>query len=127
MFGKYWHQLLRQPYRLARTVDQGSGRTVVLLHGIGRSGAVWQHVVEQLDGKPYRLVAYDLLGFGKSPKPDWAEYNVDDHARAVIASLLQLKPGEPVIIVGHSMGSLVAVRVARLRQDLVQHMVIYEM
>src|SRR5206468_3745628 len=39
----------------------------------------------------------------------------------------QLKPGEPVIIVGHSMGSLVAVRVARLRPDLVKHMVLYEM
>lgn len=100
---------------------------MVLLHGIGRTGRVWEHVVEYLAAAPYRVVAFDLLGFGASPKPDWPSYDVDDHAQAAIASLEKLHVRQPVILVGHSMGSLVAVRVARLRPDLVRHLVLYEM
>lgn len=127
MWDRFWHKWLGRPYRLARTLDQGSGQLVVLLHGIGRSSAVWQHVAAGLAAKPYRVVAYDLLGFGASPKPTWPNYHVDDHAAAVIASIEQLRPDEPITIVGHSMGCLVAVRVARLRPQLVKHLVLYEM
>jgi cis-3-alkyl-4-acyloxetan-2-one decarboxylase len=124
---KLWHKQLGRPYALAKTFETGSGQTIILLHGIGRTGQVWQHVVEQLQGKAYRAVAFDLLGFGKSPKPEWPDYSVDDHAQAVIQSIKKLRVNGPIIIVGHSMGCLVAVRVARLRPDLVKHMVLYEM
>ena len=127
VFDKFWHRRLRRPYRLARVIDSGAGTPVVFLHGIGRTGQTWQRVAEGLAGLPVRLVAFDLLGFGASPKPDWLLYDVDDHARAVIAGLERLKAGEPAVLVGHSMGCLVAVRVARLRPDLVRHLVLYEM
>jgi pimeloyl-ACP methyl ester carboxylesterase len=127
VFDRFWHRTLGRPYRLARLVDSGAGPPVVFLHGIGRTGQTWQRVAEGLAGLPVRLVAFDLLGFGASPKPDWPEYNVDDHARAVIAGLERLKAGQPAVLVGHSMGCLVAVRVARLRPDLVRHLVLYEM
>jgi pimeloyl-ACP methyl ester carboxylesterase len=123
-----WHRRLRRPYSLAHTVDEGKGPTVVLLHGIGRSGGVWQHVVKLLgESQGCRVIAYDLLGFGASPKPDWVDYNVDDHAKSVIASLKSLHSKGPIILVGHSMGCLVAVRVARLRPDMVKQLVLYEM
>lgn len=122
-----WHKQLGRPYKLAKTFDVGSGQMIILLHGIGRTGDVWQHVVERLHSLPYRAVAFDLLGFGRSPRPEWVDYSVDDHAAAVISSITALKQTGPVIIVGHSMGCLVAVRVARLRPDLVKHMVLYEM
>jgi pimeloyl-ACP methyl ester carboxylesterase len=123
----FWHKTLGRPYRLAKVTDVGNGAPVVLLHGIGKSGQVWQHVVRELQARGQRAVAFDLLGFGKSPKPDWIDYDVDDHAAAVIASIERLRVGEPIVIVGHSMGCLVAVRVARLRPDLVKHLVLYEM
>jgi cis-3-alkyl-4-acyloxetan-2-one decarboxylase len=123
-----WHRWLRRPYGLARTIDQGAGPTVVLLHGIGRSGRVWQHVVKLLNARPScHVVAYDLLGFGASPKPEWADYNVDDHAKSVIASIQKLHIKQSLVLVGHSMGCLVAVRVARLRPDLIKQLVLYEM
>ncbi|HUY85337.1 MAG TPA: alpha/beta hydrolase [Candidatus Dormibacteraeota bacterium] len=129
IFDRFWHRTLRRPYKLARVIDAGQpeGAPVVLLHGIGRTGEVWQRVVELLAALPVRIVAFDLLGFGASPKPDWPLYDIDDHARAVIAALQRLRPAEPAILVGHSMGCLVAVRVARLRPDLVRHLVLYEM
>lgn len=125
-----WHKWLGRPYRLARVTDVGqkSMPTIVLLHGLGRSAQVWEYLVGTLQetGK-FRVVAFDLLGFGDSPKPDWTRYDVDDHARAVAASIRASRPKGPVILVGHSMGCLVAVRVARLYPDLVRHLVLYEM
>ncbi|GAC1498642.1 MAG: hypothetical protein NVS1B10_00620 [Candidatus Saccharimonadales bacterium] len=127
IFEKFWHRSLKRPYRLAAVIDEGAGPAVVLLHGIGRTGDTWQHVISRLDPLVCRSIAFDLLGFGASPKPDWIDYSIDDHARALIATLTRKKIKQPVIIVGHSMGCLVAVRVARLRPDLVRHMVLYEM
>ncbi len=112
---------------MAVALDAGSGQPIVLLHGIGRTGQIWRHVSDLLAAKPYRLVAFDLLGFGASPKPERASYNVDDHARAVIATIKRLKLKQPVTLVGHSMGCLVAVKVALLRPDMVRHLVLYQM
>jgi pimeloyl-ACP methyl ester carboxylesterase len=127
IFDRLWHKALGRPYRLAVTMDTGQGVPVVLLHGIGRSGGVWRYLPEQFAGEAYRLVAFDLLGFGDSPKPDWAKYDIDDHARAIIASIQKLRLGQPAVLVGHSMGCLAAVRVARLRPDLVRHLILFEM
>jgi pimeloyl-ACP methyl ester carboxylesterase len=127
LLDRFWHKILGRPYTLARTIDAGDGAPVVLLHGIGRTGKVWDHVVELLLPLGARVVAFDLLGFGDSPKPRWADYNIDDHAKAVVASISKLKLDQPAVLVGHSMGCLVAVRVARLRPDLAKHLVLYEM
>ena len=127
VFERWWHQKLGKPYYLAKPIDSGSGQLIVLLHGIGRTSRVWRHLVKQLDQLPVRVVAFDLLGFGESPKPNWLTYDVDDHVKAVVNSIERLKPDGPAIIVGHSMGCLVAVRLAAQRPDLVHHLVLYEM
>lgn len=123
----FWHKWLRRPYKLYKAIDHGGGQPVVLLHGLGRSAVVWGHLDEALAGRPVRCVAFDLLGFGSSPKPDHLKYDVDDHARAVIAAISRMRFRRPVILVAHSLGSLVSARVARLRPDLVKHLVLYEM
>jgi pimeloyl-ACP methyl ester carboxylesterase len=98
-----------------------------MLHGLGSSSKVWQPLAKMLVAKNYRAVALDLLGFGASPKPKWLEYTVDDHAHAVLAALAKRKVRGPLVLVGHSMGCLVAVHIARLRPDMVKHLVLYEM
>lgn len=128
-FGRFWHDRLGRPFRLHTGIDQNPTglREVALLHGIGRSAAVWQYLADDLANKPYHLLAFDLLGFGQSPKPDWPVYTVDDHAKAVIASLLRMRRHRrPMLLVGHSMGCLVAVRVATLRPDLVERLILYQ-
>lgn len=127
IFDKFWHKRLGKPYQLARVNDEGEGTPIVLLHGLGRTAQVWNLVVENLKPLGVRIIAFDLLGFGASPKPTWMKYDADDHANSVIASIEKLKLSEPVVLVGHSMGCLVAIRVARLRPDLVRHLIIYEM
>lgn len=127
MFDKFWHKSLGRPYRLSKRIDSGTGTPVVVLHGIGRSGQVWQPLQTELASRPFRLVAFDLLGSGDSPKPDWPTYNIDDHARQVIAAIRREHFDQPVLLVGHSLGALVALRVARLQPKLVRHLILYEM
>ncbi len=127
MLNDFIHKQLGLPYRLAKPTDSGQGQPVVLLHGIGRSALVWQPLVKQLLGQPYRVITFDLLGFGDSPKPSWPAYDIDDHAQAVIANIKRQHFGQPVVLVGHSLGALVALRVARLQPKLVKHLVLYEM
>lgn len=123
-----WHKTLHRPYQLYCRDDIGQGQAVVLLHGIAASAETWQHVVTNLTTEPCRVVTFDLLGFGESPKPtfEWLHYNVDDHARAVIASLSKHSVPKPIILVGHSMGCLIAVHIAKLRPDLVKQLILYE-
>jgi pimeloyl-ACP methyl ester carboxylesterase len=126
-FDQWWHQKLHRPYRLAKRVDNGSGQLVILLHGIGRTSLGWRYLIDELQEAPLRVVAFDLLGFGKSPKPTWLNYSVDDHVAAVAAAIRRLHPTEPVILVGHSMGCLISVRLAARYPELVSHLVLYEM
>jgi pimeloyl-ACP methyl ester carboxylesterase len=127
-FDRFWHQRLGRPYRLQVGIDQcpdSCDKVVVLLHGIGSSSQPWQPVAELLDGNGCRVIAFDLLGFGHSPKPAWPEYNVDDHARAVIAAI-DRRHIRGAVLVGHSMGCLIAVHIAKLRPDLVRGLVLYQ-
>jgi pimeloyl-ACP methyl ester carboxylesterase len=127
---RIWHGWLNRPYSLNKAIDVGRPYDVpvVFLHGIGRSAAAWELTAKQIDDTmSIRMIAFDLLGFGASPKPTDIRYDVDDHARSVIKSIDKMKLRQSVVLVGHSMGCLVAVRVARLRPDLVRHLVLYEM
>lgn len=87
-----------------------SGRPVLLLHGLVASGIFWGDAYNQLVDH-HRLLVPDLLGFGRSPRPA-SGYGPDDHASAVLACLDDLGIDEPVIIGAHSLGTLIALRLA---------------
>jgi haloalkane dehalogenase len=60
-------------------VDEGAGETILFLHGNGTWSYLWRNVIPHLTPIA-RCVAPDLIGFGKSDKPD-IEYSVQDHAK----------------------------------------------
>lgn len=126
-FERYWYGRLKRPYRLQCPVDVGKGEAVVLLHGIASSGQSWQPVIHELDSQKYRIIALDLLGFGTSPHPKWLDYSVDDHARAVMTTLRRKGIRKPFILVGHSMGSLVAAEIAHQYPRKVKHLILHQM
>lgn len=96
--------------------DVGSGPVIVLLHGINADADQWRGVIDAL-GAGYRVIAPDLLGFGKSPKPEDAAYTADDHAEALEATLAHLGVTERFVLVGYSMGGSIAVRFAARYPD----------
>jgi pimeloyl-ACP methyl ester carboxylesterase len=94
------------------------GSPVVLLHGLAASGRYWGAAYDSL-ARDHRLVVPDLLGFGRSPRPR-SGYGPDDHARAVARCLHEVGVAdEPAVVVGHSLGALVALRLADLYPELV--------
>lgn len=115
MFDTLLHKYLNIPYSLHVRHNQrpkNAKATIVLLHGIGNSGEAWNKVVSKLPDD-YHLISIDLLGFGNSPRPSWAKYNVTTQARSVLKTLLPLvKPGK-VVVAGHSLGGLVAIEAAK--------------
>jgi pimeloyl-ACP methyl ester carboxylesterase len=101
---------------------QGNGRVVVLLHGRNFPSSYWAPVIKTLNDAGYRVVVPDQIGFGKSSKP-YGELHFDTLARNTIALLdhLQIPKAD---IVAHSMGGMVAVRIARAYPDRVNHLVL---
>jgi pimeloyl-ACP methyl ester carboxylesterase len=82
--------------------------TLLLLHGLGSNGAVWDRMVRALAGRwKGRILIPDLRGHGRSDRA--SDYALGRHA-ADVAGLLAAT--EPVSIVGHSMGGAIAVALA---------------
>jgi pimeloyl-ACP methyl ester carboxylesterase len=119
-----WHKILGRPYKLT-LIDEGSGAPVVLLHGLAASGKLWLPLIPLLTSK-HRVLVPDLLGFGASPSPDWNSYDVEQHARMVVATLKKQGVRHSATLVGHSMGCLVATHIAARYPKLVKHLVLYE-
>ena len=88
------------------TIGSGSP-ALVLLHGLGVNGAVWQPLVAALRDWPGRIVVPDFRGHGRSPHV--RPYGVGQHAADIAALFAQ---GERVHIVGHSMGGQVGLMLA---------------
>jgi len=126
MLDKTIHKWLRIPYTLHVRIQKKpkkSRATVLFIHGIGNSGDAWSDVIAKLP-KDIRVVTIDLLGFGKSPSPHWAIYSAKTQANSVLATYLKLRLTGPVIIVGHSLGSLVAIEVAKRYPLLVSSLIL---
>ncbi|MGV8858785.1 alpha/beta fold hydrolase [Rhodoglobus sp.] len=103
--------------------DAGEGPVIILLHGIASSAATFAHVVPQLSDH-YRCISLDLLGFGDSPSPEKATFTIEEHVGAIAATIRSLKLDAPFILVGHSLGSLLAARFAATHPRQVSRLVL---
>ncbi|MDQ1608764.1 MAG: hypothetical protein QOE16_1496 [Microbacteriaceae bacterium] len=92
----------------------GDGEVFLLIHGIGVSSRYFERLIPQL-ARYGRVVAIDLPGFGRAPRPGRA-YSVEDFA-AVAAHTIDRLQLPACVVVGHSMGAQIAARLARDRPD----------
>jgi pimeloyl-ACP methyl ester carboxylesterase len=114
---------LRLAYMDVPPEGASTGRNVVLLHGRNFPSSYWEPTIKALAAAGYRVVAPDQIGFGKSSKPGFA-YSFDAMARVTIALLDNLKVAR-FDLVGHSMGGMLAVRIARAYGPRIDHLVLY--
>jgi pimeloyl-ACP methyl ester carboxylesterase len=89
----------------------GCGPPVVLVHGFLGSGRYWGAAYDAL-AVGHQVIVPDLLGFGRSVHPATG-YSADAHADALLRLLDDLDVCEPVTIGAHSIGVLVALRLAQ--------------
>lgn len=91
--------------------ESGSGpRTAVLIHGIMSDSRAWHRVSAELEQRGFRVLAVDLAGHGRSPRS--RRYSFSAWADDVTETLQPLLTGPPDLVMGHSLGGLVASLVA---------------
>ncbi len=87
-------------------IEAGAGAPMLLLHGLTANKLAWYPVLPELS-KHWHLYAPDFRGHGKSGRASDNQYRNQDYARDVIAFLKHL--GEPAVVMGHSLGAMVAI------------------
>jgi cis-3-alkyl-4-acyloxetan-2-one decarboxylase len=123
---KIIHQWLRIPYSTYIRSDNKVKKpraTVLFIHGIGSSGSSWQNVIDAMP-TDVRVITIDLIGFGESPKPFHDVYSAKHQAASIMTVFLRLRITSRITIVGHSLGSLVAIEIAKRYPLLVKSLIL---
>jgi len=100
-----------------------NGRTVVLLHGNNFAGFYYGGPIDVLRREGFRVVVPDQIGYGRSSKPI-IPYNFNDMARNTRLILQSLRI-DRAMIVGHSMGGMLATRFATQYPQMTERLVLY--
>jgi pimeloyl-ACP methyl ester carboxylesterase len=104
-------------------LGQANGHVVVLFHGNNFAGFYFGSTVETLRKEGFRVIAPDQIGYGRSSKPI-IPYNFHDMARNTHLILESLKI-DKAMIVGHSMGGMLAARFATQYPGTTERLVLY--
>jgi pimeloyl-ACP methyl ester carboxylesterase len=108
-------------------VTAGDGpRTVVLLHGFPQTWWQWHHVIPPLVEAGFRVVAPDYRGAGQSWRPagGYDKRTMAGDIRTLVRDHLGI--GEPVAVVGHDIGLMVAYAYAQAYRNEVSHLVVVD-
>lgn len=100
-----------------------NGKVIVLLHGKNFNGAYWEQTAKVLQQNGFRVIIPDQIGFGKSSKPEHLQYSFQLLASNTkkILDTLQIKK---TIILGNSMGGMVAARFALMYPETVEKLIL---
>ncbi len=111
-----------------RTVDlyyecTGDGPDALLIHGWASSGRMWKRLTSALS-HAQRFWSVDLAGFGASVlSPDALGLDIAGHAATMIDFCEQQRI-RPKVVMGHSMGGMIALKMAVMRPDLMDTLVL---
>lgn len=95
--------------------------TIVVIHGYRGTHHGLERVMERLPG--YRFIVPDLPGFGQSSPMTKRPHSIDGYAD-MFAELIDRLSLAPTILIGHSMGSIVAGRIAATKPELVSKLIL---
>ncbi len=116
--GNYSWNFLNYPiHTLTKFPEHNSNQVAILLiHGFGASTDHWRFNIPVLSTK-FEVHAIDLLGFGKSPKPNDIEYSGSLWKDQVIAYVKEVIK-KPTVIVGNSLGGYAALAASAALNEL---------
>ncbi len=102
----------------------GAGMPVVLLHGWALAHHTYRDVITSIAQQGCRVIAPAMPGFGGTHEIPARDFSIAGYARWVADLLDALEVTEPVVVVGHSFGGGVAIRLAHDHSDRVRSMVL---
>ncbi len=100
-----------------------NGKNVLLLHGKNFNGAYWGTTIAALTKEGFRVIVPDQIGFGKSTKPTTFQYTFQQLA-SNIKTLLDTLGIKKITVLGHSMGGMVAARLALMYPETTEKLVL---
>lgn len=103
--------------------ERSNGKTITLLHGKNFNGAYWKTTIDTLIAEGYNVLVPDQIGFGKSTKPHHFQYSFQQLAINTKNLLESLKISE-TIMMGHSMGGMLATRFALMYPEATTKLVL---
>lgn len=104
-------------------VQKRDSPAILMLHGLGDDADTWRHLVEPLSAYA-RLVVPDLPGFGRSEKPD-IDYTIPFLCDTAI-ELLDTLDIEKAIVIGNSLGAIIAQKMALDHPDRIASLVLVD-
>lgn len=115
-------QELEMAFMDVRPKCKSNGRTAVLFHGKNFCGPTWEETIRSLNGKGYRVIAPDQIGFCKSSKPESYQFSLQQFAWNTRGLLNALNIGN-VTVIGHSMGGMLTARFGLQYPETIDEMV----
>ena len=116
-------QDVRMAYMDVAPEGQPNGHTVLVLHGNNFAGFYFGNIAEALSKAGFRVIVPDQMGYGRSSKPI-IPYSLNDFARYTHDMLVSLDISR-VMVVGHSMGGMLATRFATQYPQTTERLVLY--
>jgi len=107
--------------------ELGSGPALILIHGGGPGADSWGNWRDTLCdyAKSFRVIAYDMPGFGRSAKPSPQSYPYDQASRnRHLAAFIETLGLEQVHLIGNSMGGATSLGLCIERPELVEKLVL---
>jgi pimeloyl-ACP methyl ester carboxylesterase len=104
--------------------SNGGGTPLVLVHGLGARGEDWAAMIPALAAQGFHVYAPDLLGYGRSAKPD-VDYSIS-LAEQTVAQFMQAVHVPRADVGGWSMGGWIVMKLAMDRPEMVDRLAIYD-
>ncbi|MEA5514855.1 alpha/beta hydrolase [Nodularia sp. UHCC 0506] len=102
--------------------EVGTGKPLVLLHGMGSWSYNWRHSIAPLS-QYFRVICFDAKGYGFSEKP-WLRREQNGHQLIELERIIQALCDEPAVIVAESLGGLVALALAQHHPQLIARLIV---
>lgn len=124
--------IIKRRLTLKKTYDSASVEkpklAVIFIHGIATDSSSFTNAIKYLEGtrslREVRFVAFDLLGSGKSTNNNKLNYDYKDQLTALNNAINKLKLKIPIVLVGHSMGALIATKYANTYKKTIAKLIL---
>ena len=101
----------------------GEGKPLIILHGLFGMSDNWQTFAKQVSENGYKIFLVDLRNHGQSPHAD--EFNYEELSKDVVELIETEKITEPILL-GHSLGGKVAMKVALQNPSLISKLIVVD-
>jgi len=103
--------------------EKDSSPAVVFLHGWRSEGKIWLGIMEKIVQQNFSVFSFDFPGFGTSQNPPH-DFNLADYAQITKDFIKQKVSASKIILVGHSFGGRVAIKILSSQSDLADKLVL---